>query len=254
MALQPMVMAEAPTRLEDQSQEPQLQPRPNITQHLLRIPRPVTIAKPHTTKPSALRRARRLQSPSLQNNLQVSWASQEVEQVPWSDEDACALIQQASYPHASSAVTPQASEQIAARAVAAAQQLLMSLHRRYILFQARFLYSTIAEDHCRAHNLDCICTRTHPPCKILQVKRFKAALGDASELAHHELYMAGVLGLMQAARRWTPHMRGNFLTFAHYHIRANMMAAYRELQSSHVYIPRYCSVLKWLVAWRYSQS
>jgi DNA-directed RNA polymerase specialized sigma subunit len=78
----------------------------------------------------------------------------------------------------------------------------------------------------------------------VQAKRFKAALGQAGEAAGHELYMAGVLGLMQAARRWTPHMRGKaktFLTFAHHYIRLNMMATYRELQSSHVYIPRWVS-------------
>jgi DNA-directed RNA polymerase specialized sigma subunit len=42
---------------------------------------------------------------------------------------------------------------------------------------------------------------------------------------YDDIFMAGVLGLMQAAHAFDPTHGGGFLTFAHYHIRKAQVSA-----------------------------
>jgi hypothetical protein len=118
-----------------QYQEPQ-QLQPSI-HRVLRLPHSVTAVKSRGARPSAMRRARHSPQRSIPQQEPTLQGSQELN---LTEEDCCSVIQQAA------SVTPQNQSKLMLALVSSAQQCLLSLHKRYILYQVNHCSSQVCAD------------------------------------------------------------------------------------------------------------
>lgn len=74
----------------------------------------------------------------------------------------------------------------------------------------------------------------------MQARRLHAKNQDASRVLNKDMFLAGVLGMLEAARRWSPQAAtGAFLTYAHHYIVKAMVSTFQDYENNDIFIPRY---------------